>query len=46
MQLARSAQRLSRAGAVRVLPGVVDQDDGNAKAALQFAKEREQNGDL
>jgi hypothetical protein len=46
VQLARTAQSLTRPGTVRVLAGMVDEDDRNMESALQLPQEGEQSGDL
>ena len=46
MELGRAAQRLPGADAAAALLGVVDDEDGNAVAALQLAQIGQQWGDL
>ena len=46
VEFGRSAQGLTGADGASALPGVVDDGDGDCVAALQFAQEGEQRGDL
>ena len=46
MEFAGTAQGLAGARGVGALAGVMDDDDGEVEAALQFAQEGKQSGDL
>jgi hypothetical protein len=46
VELGGTAERLARAHGVGALPGVMDEDDGEAIAALQIAQVGERLGDL
>jgi hypothetical protein len=46
VELAGAAQRVAWSAGMRVFAGVMNQEDGQLELALEFARVREQSGDL